>query len=132
MAASWRHRCDLRLLRYLLGFGSRRSPGLAQGAAAWPVGRGASWRWFHGTQLLQGECLALAQLLSLAEQWAWVWGAFGWGPAFMSADTASLCSFQPSSGTGLLTKALACGKGPFSDLGQLNSVPGLQGYTTSL
>ncbi|XP_051000192.1 pyruvate dehydrogenase protein X component, mitochondrial [Acomys russatus] len=55
MAASWRLRCDLRLLRYLLGFGSRRSPGLAQGAAAWPVGRGASWRWFHGTQLLQAD-----------------------------------------------------------------------------
>ncbi|XP_005364142.1 pyruvate dehydrogenase protein X component, mitochondrial [Microtus ochrogaster] len=55
MAASWRLRCDLPLLRYLLGFGSRRSLGLAQGAAAWPVGRGASWRWFHGTQLLQAD-----------------------------------------------------------------------------
>lgn len=60
MAASWRLRYDLPLLRYLLGFGSRRSLGLAQGAAAWPVGRGASWRWFHGTQLLQGEWLSLA------------------------------------------------------------------------
>ncbi|KAK7814990.1 hypothetical protein U0070_024333 [Myodes glareolus] len=55
MAASWRLRYDLPLLRYLLGFGSRRSLGLAQGAAAWPVGRGASWRWFHGTQLLQAS-----------------------------------------------------------------------------
>ncbi|XP_057636910.1 pyruvate dehydrogenase protein X component, mitochondrial [Chionomys nivalis] len=55
MAASWRLRYDLPLLRYLLGFGSRRSLGLAQGAAAWPVGRGASWRWFHGTQLLQAD-----------------------------------------------------------------------------
>ncbi|CAO2579731.1 Pyruvate dehydrogenase protein X component, mitochondrial [Lemmus lemmus] len=55
MAASWRLRYDLPLLRYLLGFGSRRSLGLAQGAAAWPLGRGASWRWFHGTQLLQAD-----------------------------------------------------------------------------
>ncbi|XP_021512168.1 pyruvate dehydrogenase protein X component, mitochondrial isoform X1 [Meriones unguiculatus] len=55
MAASWRLRCDLPLLRYLLGFGSRQSLGLAKGAAAWPVGRGASWRWFHGTQLLQAD-----------------------------------------------------------------------------
>ncbi|XP_038187550.1 pyruvate dehydrogenase protein X component, mitochondrial [Arvicola amphibius] len=55
MAASWRLRYNLPLLRYLLGFGSRRSLGLAQGAAAWPVGRGASWRWFHGTQLLQAD-----------------------------------------------------------------------------
>lgn len=60
MAASWRLRCNLPLLRYLLSFGSHRSLGLAQGATAWPVGRGASWRWFHGTQLLQGEWLTLA------------------------------------------------------------------------
>lgn len=69
MAASWRLHCNQPLLRYLLGFSSRRSLGLAQGAAAWPVDRGASWRWFHSTQLLQGEWLALAPLLSLAEQW---------------------------------------------------------------
>ncbi|GAB1286628.1 Pyruvate dehydrogenase protein X component, mitochondrial [Apodemus speciosus] len=55
MAASWRLRCNQPLLRYLLGFSSRRSLGLVQGAAAWPVGRGASWRWFHGTQLLQAD-----------------------------------------------------------------------------
>lgn len=74
MAASWRLRCNQPLLRYLLGFRSRRSLGLAQGAAAWPVGRGANWRWFHSTQLLQGEWLAPAPLLSLAEQWAWARG----------------------------------------------------------
>ncbi|CAH6788181.1 Pdhx [Phodopus roborovskii] len=63
MAASWRLRCDLPLLRCLLGFGSRRSLGLAQGAAAWPVGRAASWRWFHGTQLLQGEAVSAGDSL---------------------------------------------------------------------
>ncbi|KAL1786794.1 pyruvate dehydrogenase protein X component, mitochondrial [Sigmodon hispidus] len=64
MAASWRLRCDLRVLRYLLGFGSHRSLGLAQGAAAWPVGRGGSWRWFHGTQLLQDPIKILMPSLS--------------------------------------------------------------------
>lgn len=103
MAASWRLRCNLPLLRYLLGFGSRRSLGLAQGAAAWPVGRGASWRWFHGTQLLQGEWLALPQLLSLTEQWAWVRGFLDWGSMFVRVSAESPCSFQPSPETGLLT-----------------------------
>lgn len=55
MAASWRLRCNLPLVRYFLGFGSGRSLGLSQGAAAWTVGRGANWRWFHGTQLLQAD-----------------------------------------------------------------------------
>ncbi|XP_055991685.1 pyruvate dehydrogenase protein X component, mitochondrial [Sorex fumeus] len=49
MAASWRLGCDPRVLRYLLGFSGRRSPGLAKGAAGWSVGSGASWRWFHNT-----------------------------------------------------------------------------------
>jgi dihydrolipoamide dehydrogenase-binding protein of pyruvate dehydrogenase complex len=55
MAASWRLCYNLALLPYLLGFSSCQSLGLAQGASAWPVGRGASWRWFHGTQLLQAD-----------------------------------------------------------------------------
>uniref|UniRef100_A0A8C6GJ76 Dihydrolipoamide acetyltransferase component of pyruvate dehydrogenase complex n=1 Tax=Mus spicilegus TaxID=10103 RepID=A0A8C6GJ76_MUSSI len=63
MAASWRLRCNQPLLRYLLGFSSRRSLGLAQGAAAWPVDRGASWRWFHSTQLLQGEAVSAGDSL---------------------------------------------------------------------
>ncbi|XP_074228279.1 pyruvate dehydrogenase protein X component, mitochondrial isoform X3 [Camelus bactrianus] len=53
MAASWRLRCDPRLLRCLLDFGGRRSPGLVKGASGWPLGRGASWRWFHNTQWLR-------------------------------------------------------------------------------
>ncbi|MXQ84995.1 hypothetical protein E5288_WYG004074 [Bos mutus] len=55
MAASWRLGCDPRLLRCLLGFGSRRSPELVKGAARWSVGRGASWRWFHSTQWLRAD-----------------------------------------------------------------------------
>ncbi|XP_037695987.1 LOW QUALITY PROTEIN: pyruvate dehydrogenase protein X component, mitochondrial [Choloepus didactylus] len=50
MAASWRLGCDPRVLRYILGFCGRRSPGLVKGDAGWFVGRGASWRWFHSTQ----------------------------------------------------------------------------------
>lgn len=94
MAASWRLRCNLPLVRYFLGFGSGRSLGLAQDAAAWTVGRGANWRWFHGTQLMQGEWLAVAQLLSLAEQWAWVRGFLDWGPGFVRVGGESPCSFQ--------------------------------------
>ncbi|KAM6159286.1 pyruvate dehydrogenase protein X component, mitochondrial [Rhynchocyon petersi] len=50
MAASWRLGCDPRVLRYLLGFQGRRSPGLIKGPAGCSVGRVTSWRWFHGTQ----------------------------------------------------------------------------------
>lgn len=55
MAASWRLGCDLRMLRYLLGFGGGRGLGLAKGATGWSFDRGASWRWFHSTQWLRGE-----------------------------------------------------------------------------
>ncbi|KAM8814929.1 pyruvate dehydrogenase protein X component, mitochondrial [Rhynchonycteris naso] len=55
MAASWRLGCDLRLLRYLTGFGSRRGQGLVQGADGWSAGRGASWRWLHSTQWLRAD-----------------------------------------------------------------------------
>ncbi|KAF6105426.1 pyruvate dehydrogenase complex component X [Phyllostomus discolor] len=55
MAASWRLGCDLRMLRYLQGFGCRRGLGLVKGAAGWTAGRGASWRWFHSTQWLPAD-----------------------------------------------------------------------------
>ncbi|XP_019495100.1 PREDICTED: pyruvate dehydrogenase protein X component, mitochondrial [Hipposideros armiger] len=55
MAASWRLGCDLRMLRYLLGFGGGRGLGLAKGATGWSFGRGASWRWFHSTQWLRAD-----------------------------------------------------------------------------
>ncbi|XP_066107361.1 pyruvate dehydrogenase protein X component, mitochondrial [Saccopteryx bilineata] len=56
MAASWRLGCDLRLLRYLPGFGGRRGQGLVvKGAAEWSAGRGASWRWLHSTQWLRAD-----------------------------------------------------------------------------
>ncbi|XP_058925712.1 pyruvate dehydrogenase protein X component, mitochondrial isoform X1 [Kogia breviceps] len=57
MAASWRLGCDPRLLPCLLGF--CRSPGLVKGAAAWSVGRGASWRWFHSTQWLRADPITI-------------------------------------------------------------------------
>lgn len=63
MAASWRLGCDPRLLRYLPGFGGCRSRGLTRGAAGWSVGLGASRRWFHSTQWLQGEWPGLVRLL---------------------------------------------------------------------
>lgn len=50
MAASWRLGCDPRVLRNLLSFSSRRSPGLIKGVPGWPVGSVTSWRWFHHTQ----------------------------------------------------------------------------------
>ncbi|XP_049745368.1 pyruvate dehydrogenase protein X component, mitochondrial isoform X1 [Elephas maximus indicus] len=61
MAASWRLSCDPRILRYLLGFSGRRSPGplkgpgLLKGAAACFGGRVGSWRWFHGTQWMHAD-----------------------------------------------------------------------------
>nr|KAF6343415.1 pyruvate dehydrogenase complex component X [Pipistrellus kuhlii] len=55
MAASWRLGCDLRMLRSLLGFGGRRGLGLVKGAAGWPAGGGAGWRWLHGTQWLRAD-----------------------------------------------------------------------------
>ncbi|XP_036715857.1 pyruvate dehydrogenase protein X component, mitochondrial isoform X2 [Balaenoptera musculus] len=57
MAASWRLRCDPRLLRCLLGFS--RSPGLVKGAAGRSVGRGASWRWFHSTKWLRADPITI-------------------------------------------------------------------------
>ncbi|XP_006883813.1 PREDICTED: pyruvate dehydrogenase protein X component, mitochondrial isoform X1 [Elephantulus edwardii] len=50
MAASWRLRCDPRVLSYLLGFHRRQSPGLIKGASGCSVGRVTSGRWFHSTQ----------------------------------------------------------------------------------
>ncbi|CAK6449510.1 unnamed protein product [Pipistrellus nathusii] len=55
MAASWRLGCDLRMLRSLLGFGGRRGLGLVKGAAGWPAGSGAGWRWLHGTHWLRAD-----------------------------------------------------------------------------
>ncbi|XP_004369845.1 pyruvate dehydrogenase protein X component, mitochondrial isoform X1 [Trichechus manatus latirostris] len=55
MAASWRLGCDPRLLRCLLGFRGRRSPGLVKGAAGCSGCRVANWRWFHSTQWMHGD-----------------------------------------------------------------------------
>ncbi|XP_008850590.1 pyruvate dehydrogenase protein X component, mitochondrial [Nannospalax galili] len=55
MAASWRLGYDPLLFRYLLGLGCRRSFGPAQGSGRRPVGRGASWKWFHGAQWLRAD-----------------------------------------------------------------------------
>ncbi|XP_073900464.1 pyruvate dehydrogenase protein X component, mitochondrial isoform X3 [Castor canadensis] len=63
MAASWRLGCDSLLLRYFLGFRGRRSLGLAKGAVLLSVGRGASWRWFHSAQWLQGEAVSAGDAL---------------------------------------------------------------------
>ncbi|KAM5248907.1 pyruvate dehydrogenase protein X component, mitochondrial isoform 2-T2 [Ctenodactylus gundi] len=52
MAASWRLGCDPSLLRYLLGFGGRRSLGLARATGGCSVGGGPSLRWLHRTQWL--------------------------------------------------------------------------------
>ncbi|XP_006864953.1 PREDICTED: pyruvate dehydrogenase protein X component, mitochondrial isoform X1 [Chrysochloris asiatica] len=54
MATSWRLSGDPRLLRCLLGFRGRGSPGLVKGTFGSAFGRSVgcvgSWRWFHGTQ----------------------------------------------------------------------------------
>ncbi|XP_036182137.1 pyruvate dehydrogenase protein X component, mitochondrial isoform X1 [Myotis myotis] len=55
MAASWRLGCGRRMLRSLLGFGARRGLGLVTGAAGWPAGGGAAWRWLHSTQWLRAD-----------------------------------------------------------------------------
>lgn len=55
MASSWRLGCDLRMLRYLLGFGGGRGLGLVKRAPGWPFGRGASCRWLHSTQWLRAD-----------------------------------------------------------------------------
>ncbi|XP_032155048.1 LOW QUALITY PROTEIN: pyruvate dehydrogenase protein X component, mitochondrial-like [Sapajus apella] len=63
MAASWKLGCDLRLLRYLVGFPGRRSvPGLMKGAVGWSVNRGSIWRWFHSTQCLRGDPIKILML----------------------------------------------------------------------
>lgn len=66
MAASWRLGCDLRMLRYLLGFGSGRGLGLVKGFAGCSAGHGSSWRWFHSAQWLRGEWQVFVQLLCVA------------------------------------------------------------------
>uniref|UniRef100_A0A2K5QDH6 Dihydrolipoamide acetyltransferase component of pyruvate dehydrogenase complex n=1 Tax=Cebus imitator TaxID=2715852 RepID=A0A2K5QDH6_CEBIM len=64
MAASWKLGCDLRLLRYLVGFPGRRSvPGLMKGADGWSVNRGSIWRWFHSTQCLRGDPIKILMLI---------------------------------------------------------------------
>lgn len=112
MAASWRLGCDPRLLRCLLGFGSRRSPELVKGllgglSAVELVGDGFTVRSGCG---VSGRGLLS---FSVAEQWAWGRGFLIEGLHLGVEAPGAHRSLILFVGEGLLAWSSACRKGLF-------------------